>query len=196
MPVIIPSGYCQVTIPIRHSAVTRPAAVTFGIDLATGVEPSDAVANAVLTAFTSHISLDSEVTLGPCQLRTVDTGGESLTFEGGVTHLGAYNTQSMPPNVAVLVKKSSLRGGRRGRGRMFIPFWAGVGDVGQEGNLDSAFLANCNMAVDQFLADLAAAGHEMVILHESEGNTPPGVPSKVTALQVDPRIATQRRRLR
>jgi len=104
------------------------------------------------------------------------------------------------PNCALLVKKQTATGGRRGRGRNYIPWVLLDAAVDDVGNVDSGSLAVRQSDAEDWLEDLelgttGSYATPMVILHDSSGSGPEPAPSVVTALQVDSRIANQRRRL-
>jgi len=86
-------------------------------------------------------------------------------------------------------------GGRRNRGRLFMPAVAEAG-VDSIGQLSPSNLSDLQDRADAWLEDLQTDGtlntSNMVILH----STAPSTPTVVTSLQVSPTIATQRRRLR
>jgi len=124
-------------------------------------------------------------------------GGDPLSVEGTVTFSTGAGGASLPSNCAVLFKKTSATGGRKGRGRFYLP-WSvadsGVNDIGQ---IDPGDVPEYQALADSFLEDLASDSPPapMVILHDSEGAGIEPSPSVVLALTVDPLIATQRRRL-
>jgi hypothetical protein len=82
-------------------------------------------------------------------------------------------------------------GGRRARGRMFLPpFGLHEGNVSPNGMLEDDFVADTQAILALWFADI-----DMVLLHDS---ATPGAPEPypLTNLVLDNRIATQRRRLR
>jgi hypothetical protein len=121
-------------------------------------------------------------------------GGEALTGIDASTALGGAGGASVPANVAALIHKRTARGGRRGRGRMYLPWWIQESDVDERGAISSTTIGFMNTALATWLADLAADGCPMVVLHDP-GRTPAGAPDVVTSLTVDPIVGTQRRRL-
>lgn len=196
MPLLIPAGYGHVIIPIRLTGLDRRAAITFGVEQNEVGFPSTAWANTIQACFTDNFSLDTSVQVGPTVLRVNLDGTEPVTVEGSVTHTGVWAGNMLPPNVALLLRKSSLRGGRRGRGRMYVPWALDEANVAENGQIDSATITTMQTRANDFLTDLDTAGWPMHLLHSSGGSTAPGSPNPVTALTVDPAVATQRRRLR
>lgn len=200
MALIIPSGYAQVLIPIYHVSGANPALVTHGIS---GADPifAGAQADEITTLFTATFGtqLDAGCGIGPTSL-VIGTGvsGENFVVTGTGQGSGAVTGETMPPNVSLLVRKTTARGGRRGRGRMYLPWVLRDDGVDDVGNVNSGPLANLQTAADDYLTGLLALSDPapMVILHSAGGSTAPGTPNAVTGLVVDQRIATQRRRLR
>jgi hypothetical protein len=196
MALIIPEGYAQVLIPIKHSLLNRSAAVTFGIRNDQIGTPTTGTVNDIQAEFVPAINLDNNVVVGPTLARFGTDTGEALAIEGTVSTSGSSTSSSCPPNVAVLARKLTNRGGRRGRGRMFIPWWVDEASVDEAGNIAGATVTSFQSALSNFLAGLSAADLPMFILHDSIGGTPAGDPDQVQSLICDPLVATQRRRLR
>ena len=123
--------------------------------------------------------------------------GGSIRWDSSVSPLtGTNGAQSVPQNSAFLARKSSALGGRRNRGRMYIPS-VPEGDVDSAGVVLSATVTTWNVN----LAAMMPGGSihtafgflgDAVILHETGSQTP----TTMTDLAMQNRIATQRRRLR
>jgi hypothetical protein len=133
------------------------------------------------------LSSSLNLTLVRCKLGPDDTGPSG---EQSGTGSGGVGGQSAPPNVAYLIHKATALGGRRGRGRMFLPGVADT-DVGTSGELIGEKAATLNSSLFAFGGALTLAGYPLAVLHE--GAFPPTL---VTQLICDGRVATQRRRLR
>jgi hypothetical protein len=106
---------------------------------------------------------------------------------------GAETDAPVPQNTAVLVKKVSGLGGRRNRGRFYVP-GISVLDIGNTGIINSGPLASWGTAVNNFLLGMESGSFmdNLVIFHSSA----PLTPTVIADLDVDPIVATQRRRLR
>jgi len=199
---IIPPGYGQVLLPFTHANLARSAVVTYGLDLdAVGGDFSQ-VAQEQPVIFVTNWGdeLDSQVTVGPATLRVGQDGGDPLSFTGVASETGSETAAMLPPNCALLMRKQTLLGGRRGRGRSYIPWVvqeAATDDVGQ---IDGSSLAVRDGDAEAWRDDLEAGTTgtyptPMVILHDSSGaGVEPG-PSEGVAVSRDSLIATQRRRL-
>jgi hypothetical protein len=198
MPLIIPPGYAQAIIPLAHSSSPRKATVTFGVKAQTGGALNPAAADRLTTIWDNRIGtgLATEVTIGPTELIVGQDGGVNLVVVGTTTQTGASASDKAPSNCALLMQKRTARGGRRGRGRCYIPWYVSDNDVVETGAITAASIATANQAFFNLLADIEADAsfESMVVLHSS-GASATGDPDVVTSLLADPTIATQRRRL-
>lgn len=106
---------------------------------------------------------------------------------GGDTDAAAW------PNTALLVRKVSGLGGRRNRGRMYVP-GIQVNQVNLNGIVQPTPLAAYGTAFTNFLLGIESGSFldRAVIFH----STAPLTPTVIESLQVDSVVATQRRRLR
>lgn len=106
---------------------------------------------------------------------------------------GHDTDQAVPQNTSVLVRKLTGVGGRENRGRMYVP-GVTVPDVTAQGTMNTTPLANWQTAMANLLLGIesAAQTNRAVIFH-SNGALSPTI---VQNLQVQSRLATQRRRLR
>lgn len=201
MALLIPEGFAHCAIPLKHSSLAREAIVTFGVGETSGLFPV-AQADAIFGAWaeTLGVEIDGAVTQGPIQVTYGTATGEGLAVVGTDTFISTSDISSEPPNVAVLFKKGTARGGRRGRGRMFVPWLGGETVVDELGNISPVFVEGLNTVAQNFLDELADetdADSPMYLLHSTDPDqsTAPGSPNLVTSLICDPLVATQRRRL-
>jgi hypothetical protein len=202
MALIIPVGFAQVILPMKHSALARTAVITYGIDV-TDAAGDFAVAadDQVLkfdNAWTSE--LDSNVTVGPATLRVGQDGGDPLAVEGSVTAAGDESAAMLPPNCNLLVKKSTSLGGRRGRGRCFIPWVVQDAACDEVGNIDGTSLGVRIADAETWLANLAGVApgtyeSPMYLLHDSRGAGTEPAPTLVTGVTCPALIAVQNRRI-
>lgn len=189
-------GFADVSVQLTMVGLNRPAYFTFGID-PDGGTPQDA-ATAVMNAITFTGSLvsqfDNGMTVSQVRVSMGQDGSEDLVGQISGTTTGTQTKSTLPPNVAVLIHKVTARGGRRGRGRMFLPWCVDESLVDEAGLIQNSAVTSLQTACSLFLAKLADFSVPMVLLH-GVGNTLPGAPNPVTALTVDKLISTQRRRL-
>lgn len=186
----IPVGYAHVVHRFRGDSLPRGAAVTYGIQLNGGSwDPGDAGLLHDAFADTLVNELDNTVVMYETLLKAGPNDDGPFTVftqdrSGGQSAAGAS------PQVAYLIEKRTASGGRRNRGRMYLP---GVpeANVNEAGVIETSSLAALNTQADAFLARIQEHVLQMVILH-----TGPSAPTVVTELSADPVVATQRRRLR
>lgn len=188
---IIPDGYAQANLRFTGVAVPTGAEITIGLGsvgasspIALGEIVFDAFNDAnVMDSFSTNITASSVyVKFGPNEDgASGEFVGESNSGVGGA---------AAPPNVSVLVTKVTASGGRKGRGRFFVPgFPEGLIDAG--GVVNPTQLTTMQGDFDAFLDNINTAGFPVVLLH-GDSTTP----TTVTDLIVAPLVATQRRRLR
>lgn len=122
------------------------------------------------------------------------TGAGDLPLTSGNTpETGGSPLGAVPQNTAVLVKKVSNLGGRRNRGRFYVPGLPET-DIDNAGNMVGASLAAWGTAMNNLQLGLESDSFldRLVIFHSAA----PLTPTIVASLAVDPKVATQRRRLR
>jgi len=118
---------------------------------------------------------------------------EPITWEHASSTPGGNSGTSAPPNCAMLLRKHTERGGRKGRGRMYIPGVTAdsITDAGTLGGATSTF----ELQLQDVLTDMFGAlnSADPVLLHQDEAD---GDPDVVTRWELDSMVATQRHRLR
>lgn len=203
MALIIPPGYLQAVYEMSLAGDPEQMVVTLGheIDSASGANLDDA-ANDLFTAFATTVFVSGMASGYRLDGVTVYGGNDGPSIVRTSTNTpvtGAGSAAVLPPNCAVLVRKRTDLAGRRGRGRLYMPGPPESG-VDQVGNLAGAEVtANQNRwsAFYDYLTSLQGGRlYPPVVLHRSEGAGVEPPPTPVTQFTVDPKIATQRRRLR
>jgi hypothetical protein len=168
---------------------------TVGLNASAFGGDGQAVAEAASDAFSNNWPAANQGTqwtyLGVV-IRLGQDGGPPAVYEAVRARVGTQAITSVVNNVAVLIRKNTARGGRPGRGRMYLPpFIVDQVSVSSVGLLNTALLAGMqNLATSWLVTSLAT-----VVLHDSAA---PGgtTPSPILSVTVQPRVATQRRRLR
>lgn len=189
-------GFALISLQMTHSGLSRPAYLTFGVD-PTDTDPQNVCAAVVLalnTAGSLKAIMDASVTFSQVRASLGTDGAVDNVGQQTIAILGLRTMSSLPPNCAVLVHKVTARGGRRGRGRLFIPWATSNSNVDEAGIVASAEVTTINTAMGVFRTALSTNAVPMVLLHDP-GITPMGSPDTVTALTTDSLISTQRRRL-
>jgi hypothetical protein len=194
MTLVIPPGYAQAAWRFECAGDPEPMITTCGIAVSGFAGDFTAAANEMADNFTDAwpaASINEAWTFIGVVLRVGQDGAPPIIAEAARSVVGTSDTSTLPSNCSYLVKKSSARGGRPGRGRMFVPpFGLPEGEVDPNGAISGAHLAVAQGLIDDWFDPISA-----FILHDS---TAPGGtdPSEVTNMVVDRRIATQRRRMR
>jgi hypothetical protein len=205
MTVNLPIGYYHAALFFSGAALPQGAAITFGgQDIGVDSAPHD-LALAINTAWATNLDPvnNSEVTYLGCRVKKgpMEDGPFATA---SVTNAGQVASAMPPPNVCYLVRKHTALGGKIGSGRMYVPGLAEP-DVDSAGNVQASKVTTFQNAWSAFLAALATANQPMALLHtfgtyEKKDGTVVTVPAReptlVSSLVVDPRCATQRRRLR
>jgi len=189
-------GYASCSYELRQTGLTRPAYVTFGVDPSGGdaLAVADAVFGAWSAAGSFRSIMDSTVTLTATRASLGTDGSGDLVGVNTTTSVGTASGAMVPPNVAVLIHKVTARGGRRGRGRMYIPWCTTAASVDETGVITPAVVSTITAAMLAWRLALSSAAVPLVLLH-APGQTALPPPDPVTGLTVDRIVATQRRRL-
>lgn len=192
---LIPTGYAQCNIRFGGTGAPNGAEVALGLYVQEhGGSPGDVAADVRDVLVESGImgSVPSTwntrnilVKFGPSA--TGPSAELAVVIVGGSAGLAA------PPQNSLLVRKTTLLGGRSGRGRIY---WPGVQEaqVDQAGALAAPYREGLQTGFTAFHAGLNALSLPPVVLHGA--GAPLTVPTPVANFIVDSRLATQRRRLR
>lgn len=197
---VIPVGYGQAAFTFQCAGIVDPVITTIGYSTGGTVDPN-AHAIALRAAWSNNTPsprpfaaqvLNNQWTFtGVTCTEMTSTGPVGGT--SSVTNVGQLTGDPCPANCAVLVSKRTARGGRKGRGRMYLP----AGLVAEQfisaaGVITPAEVTSMQTRISGALADMVVAGLVGALLHSDEVTTP----DMLTALQVNSVIGTQRRRLR
>jgi len=188
---VIPELFAHISILWAGSGLPRGAATTFGVANVTD-QTAAQVASDVADAWTASTLMGNLSSLIQTTTVRVKLGpnNDGPFTDGTMSIFGGAATTVASPQVAYLCKKTTGFGGRRSRGRFFLP---GVleANVDAAGVVTSGVVSAINTDLAALLAELSSRDVPMVLLHDD-----PGVPYAVTSLVCDGRVATQRRRLR
>lgn len=211
-PPTIQDGLCLITQRLLRSDMTRAAQVDMAFRSTLTTSPTNAlnIVNKFQAQFNADLALDldSEVTCLAPSIRMGDgTTTPTEAVASGATTTGANAATYPPPQVAVLVKKLTPFGGKRNRGRLYMPFWVTSGAVSENGTITGGDVTTKQTRMASFLAgmaDISIGGIALVMVIANKtinhAVTPPAVTAittgpDVTALSVESLVATQRRRL-
>lgn len=130
-------------------------------------------------------------------LRQIDlvlqVGTETSVASLTVDQQGTLVEDAAPQNVTYLLRKITTATGRGRNGRLYLP---GVAEdlVDNTGTLDGGQRVGLEVAFNTFNSDFVAAlDGELLVVNRSTGG---GSTPEITEWACDPRVATQRRRLR
>lgn len=196
MGIIIPLNASQLTFRFTLDGDVEPQVITLGLEEAIGADPAAFANEAYVESSNPDMPFSPAAMMSPYAFVGVTcvtmTGSGPVTAEHNEVTQGTAGGNPLPSNCALLVKKSTGLGGRRNRGRFFVPLF-GLTDA----NVDP--LGNINTTAAQqviysawFDALQASTILPPVALLHSDG----GPATALTAFTVDGRIATQRKRMR
>lgn len=199
-PLVIPPGF--VSARFRYSLLGDPEEMitTLGFDLGTQ-GPDVTTANLLADSWKTNFCVsgaglgDAWTFLGVDLLVGNDPPPGVVVRSTSVALDGTLTADTLPQNCCLLGQKRTATPGRRGRGRMFVPAaHVGEGGVNNAGVIDSGAVSALNTRMDDFLEDVTVTSADLVpVLFHSET---PTLPTPLTQLSFDQRIATQRQRLR
>lgn len=203
MALIIPPGYLQAVYAMSLAGDTELMVVTCGheIDGPSGANSDDA-ANDLFTSFALEVfapRMSNDYTLEYVTVYIGQDGPTLVNISDETPVAGTIASDTVPQNTATLVRKRTDLGGRRGRGRLYLP---GVPEteVNAVGTLTPAYVSAHQAAFDDWhtylTAGVGARLYPPVILHRSEGIGTEPPPTPIARFAVESRVATQRRRLR
>lgn len=203
MSVNIPPGWGVCAWGFECLGRPRNYAITCGFQPASsGGDPNDFAA-ALDAAFTLTGApagdpanmLSTYRYLGTTVTYMTDTG----PLPGAHSHVvsGTAGAGGMPPNAAYLVRKVTGRGGRQGRGRMYVPpFNMSELGVNSAGIIDPSVITALTAQFLAWRAGAATGGVPLYLLHGDNKAGTIDAPDVITDVFVEAQVATQRRRLR
>jgi len=188
----IPDGYGQATLNFDFiSGPSNPMAIVHGYSHA-GVNPAGH-AGVIMGLWRDQWMPGPDVT-NNLLFKGVDCVEDTEHALGSATTntVGPSSDVALPPQVAILVQKQTGLGGRKNRGRMYIPGCTNASLI-EGGFLLGAAQIRLQENIDDYLLGLETNDLNMVVLHSTLGL---GTPATVVTLTVDSVCATQRRRVR
>src|SRR5688572_21360102 len=193
----LPAGFGIATLRWTGAALPTGAVSTFGFSDNGAVTEPGAIAANVGTTFwlsgngwpSTMTLVDVEVKMGP--LETGPVAVAPIGIAGGAA------PEAYSPNAALLVTKRTLSGGRRGKGRMFLPP-LGENAVTTGGVIDPVQVTTIQGRLNDFMAAQGVDELPLFLIHrhDPELNQSPVAPTQINQLLLDSKLASQRRRLR
>lgn len=191
---LIPVDYAQVNWRFAGAAAPTGAEVTLGLNIelfaGTPQEAAEICVNGWEATFL--LSQVEEITLTEAVVKfgPNDVGPQGAWPSGNT---GDISGLAEVPSAAILVKKETGIGGRQGQGRMFVPGVPGS-TFDSSGLMSPGDLSGLQVAAEALLTFIGLEGLVPVLLHSED--SPIAAPFPITAVTVQARAATQRRRLR
>lgn len=200
MGVSIPVGFGQWTLPFALTGDLEEMVITCGFTDDVGASPDDiatTITNVLFaTATFAASSVNNQYVLGPGRV-TVNRALGTFEGVGSVTRTGTNAVSALPQNCAILASKRTLRGGRHGRGRLYLPpAFISEGNVTPTGGLLETVRASIELDLNTWRANLIPLNLPLQLLHQAPPVGPAIPPDGITAFNVSTRVATQRTRLR
>jgi len=196
MGVTIPVDYGLLAFHTKTDLDPEEMLWTVGVNLTSVSDPQDVCTDAH-QAWVDHIA-DLTSTIVDLTRITLKVGPSSTgaTYQDVTAASGNDGGSLLPPNSAVLVQKLTNLGGRKGRGRVYLP---GISEIGgtldSSGTFSSGEAGVITAAMNALLLDIgtgsASEGAPLVLLHSDAT-----APTLIVQFFCENKIATQRRRLR
>jgi hypothetical protein len=196
----VPDGFYEATFLFKNNVSPRIATSSLGFLNVNLTQPSasdaaddiDNIVSASTHMFSPGLMIDDWLYLGCHVAQGTPTG--DILGEANQSTAGSLADNAITSNCSLLVDKLTALGGRKFRGRMFLPpIHLNEGAVDAAGNISSGPLATIQAAINLTILALVAADYQPVLFHQ--GVAPP-VPTPITALSAQSQIATQRQRMR
>lgn len=198
MSYIIPPGFANLALKHRITGDPEEMVCNLGVDLSSFTGSGQDVANEAYGAWAEAMeaSLPNTASFSGVTAYIGQDGSDPLVFEsGGADVPGTSSGSSIPPNVAVIIRKSTELGGRAGRGRMFFP-GVSEGLITPAGVLDGTLVDQIQGDIEDFVVNLGTlpSGELGPVLLHTSGSVIP--PTPIVSFTVDTLVGSQRRRLR
>lgn len=191
---VTPVGYAEITAVFDIPGDAGPANVVLGHEvgaLTTLLEILDGATD-VWTADPGIMDMITvDVILESINVRWQESAGDPVIGDRQLNEPGRTNDEAASPQICMLVQKITGLGGRKNRGRSYLP-GTPQSVVAPSGLMSQGYYDTHVATIAAFFQQWAAADLEVRILHTSPADTP----SEVVAMELVRKVATQRRRLR
>lgn len=206
-PATYDDGLVLIDQPMRIASVSHTAHMTLAArndGAGTAQDIADDFSEQVEAVFGPQIS--DEVTFDPCTVKLGDGSDVPIVAVaanpafGGGTDLGDLPS----PQVQCLLKKITAFGGRKNRGRTYVPWAFGEGGIAENGLLTGDQVEAVQDAADALLGAMTADNYPMVICNRVIAIDPDTdkpyvlaytIGQDVTQWTLEAYAATQRRRM-
>lgn len=161
-----------------------------------GMGPSE-IAQASYESFVPYLAAASSAILDDwtfvgCSTTTMTATGP-LVADWFLPIVGSATADGLLCNSALLVRKNTAAGGRKNRGRMFVPpFDLQEEVVNTAGFVSATEIPQYQLQYNDFFAEMVTLGLEPTLFHSH----PDDAPTPLTGFTVTALVGTQRRRMR
>lgn len=200
----IPDGYGVIEQIWSYPTFDEePMMSSLGFQLA-GTDITVANVDEIFAAFVANFNVGTplagtECFFGPFNVR-YKKDGDLYEVPGTDSEASTSGSTSLTVNTARLVTKLTGVGGRRNKGRMYLP--APIESVvNVDGSITNQSTTDQQTNADGYFDDLIALGsiQALVLFHSYDSEDPPvplPTPTQLTSFRVESKCATQRRRMR
>lgn len=192
----LPSGIGQAFVRWSVTGDNEVMVSTFHYDASANLGTPNTSATSIKNRFnTFHAAADINGGYTFLGVRVLQGIGGGLEEQGTADQavVGTFGSSPLPNNCALLIHKRTALPGRKGQGRMYYPPapFVNEANIDAVGTVAGASVTAINTKLVTLLAGLVTDNTDMLVVDAA------GVSAgAVTVLTLDPRIATQRRRLR
>lgn len=173
----------------------RPAICVWGLDVPAGFGDPVTLVNQLQAEYVDAFAagIDSGVTIRSSRLTIGQDAADPIVATATTSANGTAVRETTAPALAVMLDLHTGLGGRRNRGRKFLPWAAADNSVSEQGALEGALVTGWNNRAAAWINGLADRSTSLVILHGT-GSTPVPPPTPVTSITTNPVVRTQRNR--
>lgn len=196
MGVIVPPGFANVRFVFSCEGVVEPMGFSIGaasVVLGTAADIAQACASSFETVVWGNgEAVSNSYTFVEVQV-ALETESGPVLASVSVNDVGNVTAFNPPANCCFLCTKQTALGGRRHRGRTYIPAgWLFENEVDAGGRISPTAAGAMQNRLNSWLAALALEDVQPVLFHSSA----PTTPTPITGYSVSTLIGTQRRRIR
>jgi len=194
-----PANLIQATLDFTDGQGGSDTVVTHDFELPNGIFLTSAVADDWMIALAANVFWTANVSLEQVRLRRIQTDESAQSTQAAV--VGNQGPTSVTINTAMLVRKDVLGVGGRQQGRMF---YMGIspGNVNFDGTIPSNIIANLQPLISGAYSDLLlTVGIERLVTTQYNRDAQGRIIDfasvrEVSGWTLQPKLATQRRRMR
>lgn len=195
----IPVGFAEATFVFQCTG--RPRQCTWAMGLDISEDPDADPSTIATTVYDAYVGTNDPIAaahmcagwsfIGVSVSKMLETG--PIVGQSFLTVVGTATNGSVPVNTSVLANKQTALGGRRNRGRAYIPpVWPPEEFVDQAGVMDATRQGQLQGWYDSFFSTLSTSDYTPTLFHQ----TAPFTPTPITGFVIGTQLATQRRRMR